>query len=414
MNFKRYFININMIYKIPLRNKNKEIIDNCIVSQEDFEHLNQFRWNKRYDGYVTGYVNGKFWRIHRYIMIEILKNDIKSQVKIDHINNNPLNNTRENLRIITNAGNNRNKEKKSTDSKYYGVSWSKNNKKWCCQISVEQINLRRLYDKEDHAAWHYNLWIDDHKLEFAKKNEIEKPQDFVKLEPLEKKGENLPKGIYFENEKFSVKVNVDKKERRFGMYDTLEEAIKVRTVKLKELEEIENQKILQKPILRNENGQAIIELFNKKKEKTGETIIDEDIYYDIIKYNWNLNNYGYVIGRGEDKKLVSLHRYIMDYSGDNFVDHINNNPLDNRKCNLRIITPQQNSQNKTSNKNGTSKYIGVSWNTKYELWVANITLNGKVKYLGRFDEEIEAAKIRDKATIEHYGEFGNLNFPNND
>ena len=415
MNFKRYFININinMIYKIPLRNKNKEIIDHCIVSQEDFEHLDQFKWNKN-DGYVKGYVNGTIWRIHRYIMIELLKNDITSKVKIDHINNNPLDNTRENLRIITNAGNNRNKEKKSTDSKYYGVSWSKNNKKWCCQISVEQINLRRLYDKEDHAAWHYNLWIDDHKLEFAKKNEIEKPQDFVKLEPLEKKGENLPKGIYFENEKFSVKVNVDKKERRFGMYDTLEEAIKVRTVKLKELEEIENQKILQKPILRNENGQAIIELFNKKKEKTGETIIDEDIYYDIIKYNWYINNHGYVFGRCENKKLISLHRYIMDYSGDNFVDHINNDPLDNRKCNLRIITPQQNSQNKTLNKNGTSKSIGVYFSKKSNQWYASITLKTIKKHLGTFENEIDAAKARDLATKEFYGEFGNLNFPNND
>lgn len=400
-----------MIYKIPLRNKNKEITDHCIVSQEDFEHLNQFRWNKRYDGYVTGYANGKFWRIHRYIMIEILKNNINSQVKIDHINNNPLDNTRVNLRIITNSGNNRNKEKVSTDSKYYGVIWHKNSKKWCCQISVEQINLWGFYDKEEDAAWHYNLWIDEYKLEFAKKNEIEKPQNFVKWEPLEKNGENLPKGIYLEKNRYSVRASVDKKQRRFGMYDTLEEAIKVRNEKLKEIEDIQTNKILGKPILRNENGQVIIELFNKKKEKTGETIIDENIYYDVIKYNWYLNNHGYVIGRGEDKKLVLLHRYIMDYSGDNFVDHINNDPLDNRKENLRIITPQQNSQNKTSHKNGTSTYIGVSFNTKYELWVANITLNGKIKYLGRFNDEIEAAKVRDKATIEFYGEFGNLNFP---
>jgi len=33
-------------------------------------------------------------------------------------------------------------------------------------------------------------------------------------------------------------------------------------------------------------------------------------------------------------------------------------PLDNRKCNLRIVTPKQNSMNQSSRKNSTSKYIG--------------------------------------------------------
>lgn len=401
-----------MEYKIPLRNKDKEIVDYCLVSQEDFEHLNQFKWCKKYDEYVIGNINNKHWRIHRYIMIEILKHDITSKVKIDHKNNNPLDNRRENLRTITNAGNNRNKEKISTDSKYYGVIWHKNNKKWCCQITIDQNILWAFYDKEEDAAWHYNLWIDEHKLEFAKKNEIEKPKDFVKWEPLEKKGENLPKGIYFEKERYTVKVNVNKKEKRFGTYDTLEEAIKVRTAKLKELEEIENQILLQKPILRNENSQVIIELFNKKKEKICETIVDEDIYYDLIKYNWYLNNHGYVIGRSQDKKLVLLHRYIMKYQGDDFIDHINNNPLDNRKCNLRVITAKQNSQNKVSHKNSTSKYIGVSQKKNNKKWVATITINGKLKHLGTFSDEIEAAKARDLSTKEHYGEFGNYNFDN--
>jgi hypothetical protein len=398
-----------MEYKIPLRNKDKKIIDYCLVSQEDFEHLNQFKWNKKYDGYVTGYIH-KFWRIHRYIMIEILKNNITSKVKIDHINNNPLDNRRENLRIITNSGNNRNKVKISTGSKYYGVTWNKLNKKWCCQISVEQKNLWAFYINEEDAAWHYNLWIEEYNLEFAKKNTITKPKDFIKWEPLEKKGENLPKGIYFEKERFSVKVNVNKKEKRFGTYDTLEEAIKVRTAKLKELEEINNKNLLTKPILKNKNRQAIIELFNKKKEKTSETIVDENIYYDLMKYNWYLNNHGYVIGRGEDKKLVLLHRYIMKYYGDDFIDHINNNPLDNRKENLRILNAQQNSQNKVSNKTSTSKYVGVSFNTKNKKWVATISVNNKKIHLGSFNDEIEAAKTRDIATKEHYAEFGNYNF----
>ena len=66
---------------IPLRNRNKEIVDYCIVSPEDFELLNQYKLYKNNDGYVEGYINIK-WIIHRYIMIEILGYKIDSQTKV--------------------------------------------------------------------------------------------------------------------------------------------------------------------------------------------------------------------------------------------------------------------------------------------------------------------------------------------
>ena len=48
-----------MKYKIPLRNKNKEVIDYTIVSKKDYEHLNQFKWHKFNKGYVQGTINNK-------------------------------------------------------------------------------------------------------------------------------------------------------------------------------------------------------------------------------------------------------------------------------------------------------------------------------------------------------------------
>ncbi len=92
-------------------------------------------------------------------------------------------------------------------------------------------------------------------------------------------------------------------------------------------------------------------------------------------------------------------------------EYINNNPLDNRKCNLRIVTPVQNAMNKTSSKNSTSKYIGISWCKNRNKWQSYITINNKRIALGRFNNEIEAAKIRDIATLKYYCEYGNLNFP---
>jgi hypothetical protein len=80
-----------MEFKIPLRNRNKEIIDYSIVSEIDYLYLNEFKWCKRNTGkYVVGCINKKMWKIHRYIMIEILKNDIDSKTIVDHIDSNPI------------------------------------------------------------------------------------------------------------------------------------------------------------------------------------------------------------------------------------------------------------------------------------------------------------------------------------
>lgn len=68
--------------------------------------------------------------------------------------------------------------------------------------------------------------------------------------------------------------------------------------------------------------------------------------------------------------------------------------------------------NKSSKKNGSSKYIGVRFHKKSNKWEANIYVNNKNKYLGLYETEIEAAKARDSATKEHFGEYGKLNFTN--
>lgn len=58
------------------------------------------------------------------------------------------------------------------------------------------------------------------------------------------------------------------------------------------------------------------------------------------------------------------------------VDHINGNKDDNRLTNLRVTTQRVNSQNSKRN-NKHSKYIGVSFDSKRNNWIANIMINGK-------------------------------------
>ena len=105
----------------------------------------------------------------------------------------------------------------------------------------------------------------------------------------------------------------------------------------------------------------------------GTLIVDEDIYYriekDKSKVPESFRNLKPIRGiaflnklvscrfAGSDKKYT-LARLLMRPERNEMVDHINRNPLDNRRCNLRIVTPRQNSINRTAN--SSTGYIGVS------------------------------------------------------
>ena len=389
-----------MNYKIPLRNKNKKIVDYSIVSPEDFDILNKYKWCIG-EGYVMGTINNKSWRIHRYIILEILNNK-EDNIKIDHVNSNKLDNRRENLRIVTHSDNVRNSNKsKNKKSKYIGVS--KNGKKWGTYLTINQNNkLYASYDIEEHAAYQYNLWIDRYKIIHAKKNNIDKPNDFIEYVKTEK-SENLPIGVTKSWNKYRVMF----KHKDIARFDTIEEASNKYQQLVKEFNENRLKELLNIPILKNKKDECIIELFNQKKKKIGETIVDEDIYYKLKEYKW-FKSKNYVCAL-IDNKIINLNRYVMDYTGQNIVDHINNNPLDNRKCNLRIVTPQQNNMNRKSTKDSSSKYIGVTFDKRNNKWKAFIKINGKSVHLGTYDNELDAGKERDIATREHYGEYGNLN-----
>ena len=86
---------------------------------------------------------------------------------------------------------------------------------------------------------------------------------------------------------------------------------------------------------------------------------------------------------------------ITDTSKNNFIDHINNNSIDNRIENLRILTHQQNQFNTNAK--------GYTWDKQTNKWRAGITLNGKQINLGRFTEEADArnAYLEAKSLYHH-------------
>ena len=71
------------------------------------------------------------------------------------------------------------------------------------------------------------------------------------------------------------------------------------------------------------------------------------------------------------------------------IQHIDNNKLNNRKDNLQIVTQRINNLKDSIS---TSKYPGVSWEKSCNKWRAEIRIDGKNKFLGRFTQEIDAAE----------------------
>lgn len=160
-------------------------------------------------------------------------------------------------------------------------------------------------------------------------------------------------------------------------------------------------------IKRNKNNIAIIELFNNKKELVVEVLVDDLYYHELNKFSWHKNDSGYATGSKTTLKK-RMHRYIFenilnqDIQDDLVIDHINNNRLDNRIDNLRIVTKKINSYNMKKQKNSTSKYFGISKviNKNSIKWVYQIYYNSK-KITARFNTENEAMIARNNYIIKN-------------
>jgi hypothetical protein len=91
------------------------------------------------------------------------------------------------------------------------------------------------------------------------------------------------------------------------------------------------------------------------------------------------------------------------------IDHCDNAKTNNRIDNLRPCDEKGNAGNASSNPRNISGYRGVSRNNRSGKWHAQIKINGKQTYLGRFDNPGEAAMAYDIAAVRHFGEFAKLN-----
>jgi len=155
-----------------------------------------------------------------------------------------------------------------------------------------------------------------------------------------------------------------------------------------------------------------LEVYNKKKDVIAEAIIDAEDYDRVRKYRLHLAK------PDKDKSYIRvvthsgtrLHSIILGKLDSGFIaDHKNRFTLDNRKSNLRAVNHSQNSMNKGKAPGKSSIYKGVHWNAERNKWKAEIKINQVNKYIGRFDDEIEAAEAYNIVAEKLFGEFVCLN-----
>lgn len=105
-----------------------------------------------------------------------------------------------------------------------------------------------------------------------------------------------------------------------------------------------------------------------------------------------------------------LHTLIVNPKPGYMVDHIDRDGLNCVRSNLRQVTASQNQMNKIKQYNSVSNYKGVSWDITRNRWIVFIRVNGKLKFLGRYIDEVEAAKAYDNGAKKYFGEFARINF----
>ncbi len=138
-------------------------------------------------------------------------------------------------------------------------------------------------------------------------------------------------------------------------------------------------------------------ILDRQGEPRAHFIVDDADAHWVAQWRWSFAAKGYVsrMSRKCEGPLrrIYLHRALLGlcHGDPRQGEHINRDKLDNRRANLVIATPLQNSQNKPS-LGGVSAYRGVSWHKGAQRWRADVQIARRQHSLGYFDTESAAAE----------------------
>lgn len=314
-------------------------------SVEDHSEISKHRWTITIKGYCSTYIEGRGVLMHRLIM------KCPGSKIVDHIDGIKTNNRRENLRITDMKGNSQNKRKLTgKSSQYIGVSFDKKLEKYAAKIKVDGYTTYiGSYETELEAAVARDLYI-----------------------------VHMIKDSLF---------NLNFPDSR-DMYSKILYTPRV-TVRHKKKQTISS-------ICEKIEGRDDIVRLTIPSATDIVVIIDAEDYDRIKFFSYCISN-GYVVSENH-----RLHRFLMNETDPNiFIDHIDNNPYNNSKKNLRRSNAKMNAQNQQKRKNTTSKYVGVYYSKSTHKWRSMICVDGKRITVGSFGTEEGAARARDEYIKTH-------------
>ena len=148
------------------------------------------------------------------------------------------------------------------------------------------------------------------------------------------------------------------------------------------------------------------------KTKTSIMLCDLDDWERLKEYAWHCGKSGGYAATNmtinHKHKIVKFHQIVMGQKKGYLVDHINRNPLDNRKENLRFVTHTANLVNSKTPATSTSGYKGVSWRKDSNKWRAHISISGKTINLGCYEKLEDAVEARKRAEEKYFNPLFNM------
>jgi hypothetical protein len=377
---------------IPLKDKQNVVVAKAICSAEDFDEISKHTWHRSIPDndkcYASAKILNKRVKMHTFVLT-LHSVTISSGSCVNHKNNNRLDNRFENLEVSTASENGQNKLKRgSAKSKYFGVSPKKG--KYTAQITVNTVKVYiGLFDTENEAAEAYDRYVAHHDVKHKMNNEHLREK--YKQEPLifPKAKKDKYHGVFYRPEynSYEVRTMINNKSKNIGSFSNEITAAKAYDGFV--VKHGLNKKLNFPDVY--SNYQPLLEIKTKimkqeqditylKPSNSEEYILIDTEDYDRVKHFALCLNNGYPSVQINSSRH-KLSRFIMKEKNPSIIiDHINNNKLDTRKCNLRRTTTQGNRENTGKIKKiSTSKFYGVH-KTKHGTWKCCVQHENKNVY----------------------------------
>ena len=369
-----------------------------IVSACDFDRVQAEEW-RLWSGYPN---SNKVGQLHKFILGDRPSN-VPEKYVIDHANRNIMDARRCNLRWVTRGWNSFNTAlKKKGTSRFKGVYWSKNLNKWTSSFRSRFLGAFR---DEREAAKAYARKAVEFWPEWAPSSDLLVGPELLTLDEMNaivaecaiKTNDNsdpqriLPVGVQPRGNRFRATYC----RKKLGTFDSAEEAghayLNYKS-KIKAEQWVEHQKL---PISRDDEGDAIIQLSGKAAKGKLTKVPDRFWHRLTFKSKWNMSG-EYAAGQ-LDGVFNFLHIIVYrlchpDEPIIGTIDHVDPAAkLNNLETNLRDATQQMQAHNKQKKANCTSKYIGVSRNTKTGKWIGKVSIKNTRYWTKWMNTEQEAA-----------------------